>query len=147
VLACAIGIGGEHGAFIERRRPIEDRFEHGVELVDARFGEETEAAKIHAEDWNVATRLRGPRRHAQERAVAAEDDDQIDFSGQRLARVGRRRCGVAGERGGIGLEHRLQLPVAQPFRKAMQMIGGGNQAGFGHDADARNVSLVHDARK
>ncbi len=59
--------------------PFDDRFERGVELVDADLGEEPEAAEIDAEDRHVAARLRDSRRHAEQRAVAAHDDDQIDM--------------------------------------------------------------------
>ena len=68
-----------------------------VELVDARLGEEAEAAEVDAEDRDVAAGLRDARRHAEQRAVAAEDDDQIDVrrAARRASRSARRAASPA----------------------------------------------------
>ena len=49
----------------------------GIELGERDLGEEAEAAEVDAEDRHVGARPRDAVGHADERAVAAEHDDQV----------------------------------------------------------------------
>jgi len=63
---------------------FEHLFEHGIELIERNRGEKTEAAEIYGENRNVVRFQRTGGR--QQRAVAAEDDQEIDFVAHRFAR-------------------------------------------------------------
>ena len=84
----------EGHAHLDRRAPFERRLERGIELGQRDLRQEAEAAEVDAEDRRVPAGLRNPRRHAQERAIAAHEDDQIDVPGNLVARM-RLRAGAA----------------------------------------------------
>ena len=75
-------------------------------------------------------------RHAEQRAVAAQHDDQIDVARQVFARSRSRAVAGPGQRRRLGLEHRLDAAFAQPRGKPIEVIGRGAQATLGDDADA-----------
>ena len=85
-----------------------------IQLRERDLGQEAEAAEVHAEDRDVDARLGDAAGHAEERAVAAEHDDQVAFVRQVVARDGRPSRRQAGERGGLGLEHRRDVARLEP---------------------------------
>ncbi len=60
-------------------RAGDDALERGVELRQGGFGEEAQAAEVDGEDRDVDPGKRDPPGRGEERAVAAEHDDQVDF--------------------------------------------------------------------
>ena len=76
---------------------------------------------------------------AEQRAVAAEHDDHVDMA--REARRCRRRsnCAVGarrpGQRRGVRIEDRRQVPLFEPRRDLREVARGALEPCFRHDAD------------
>ena len=79
-LGCAIDDRLEHDASIDLVVAGEHAPQRGLRFRDSHFGQKAEAAKIHAEDRS-ALRRDHPR-DAEQRAVAAEHDDQVGTIGE-----------------------------------------------------------------
>ena len=80
LLGCAFDDCLEHDASIDFVVAVEYASQGGSRLLDSHFGQEAKSAKIYAQDRNP------PRcdqaRDAEQRAVAAEHDDQIGTIGE-----------------------------------------------------------------
>ena len=83
--AGSIGVGREHGALVECGGAVQPWLERGVQLVDAGFGEEPRLPKLTPRIGMSRPDCGDPRGHAEQRAVAAQDDDQIDLEWQVVA--------------------------------------------------------------
>ena len=80
LLGCAIDDRLEHDASIDLVVAVEHASQRGLRFLDRHFGQKAEAAKIHAEDRNALRR--DQPRDAEQRAVAAEHDDQVGTIGE-----------------------------------------------------------------
>jgi hypothetical protein len=104
--------------------PASTGLERRQQLVDAGLGQEAQAAEVDAEDRDVAARLRDAGRHPEQRAVAAEEHDEIDEPGEFVARGVPAAGGIPGEAGGLTLVHRLDLSAREPHAQLLELLGG-----------------------
>ena len=95
--------------------PARHRLQRRQHLVERGRGEEAEAAEVDAEDRHAEVADRAG--HRQQRAVAAEHDEEIDLAGK-LGLAGRRHRRRRHEAGGFLLEHRRQPVGGQPVHAA-----------------------------
>ena len=70
-----------------RCSPFKNLFEKRIQLVESGAGKKSEAAQVHREDGNVLSVKSA--RGGKKRAIAAENDDEINFLPQGLARKRR----------------------------------------------------------
>ena len=76
--------------------------------------------------------------HAEERAVAAEDENHVHLAGQQVfldhfhvSGRAQRLC----QRRGRGIEYRLDLTRLEPVRHLDEVLGGGLKASLRDDTD------------
>ncbi len=134
----ARGRGLQHQALFDVCRAGDGLLERRVEFGQRDLGEEPEAAEVDAQDWNCRSGLANGVGHAEERAVAAEDDHQPHLACQH--RLVGRRYGRARRhqlRRGV-LEDSLDAPLAQPARNLSQVRRRRLQMRLGEDADTAN---------
>ena len=121
------------------RAARDGRLERGVELGQRDLGEKPEAAEVDAEDRNRQSRFADTVGHAEQRAVAAEDEHDIDLPDERLFVAHRPVAGRRAERRRRRLEDGLQAVVLQPDGDVGQMRRRLPQMMLGDDADARDT--------
>ena len=112
----------------------ENRFEHGVKLVERHAGEESKPAQIHGEHRDVATSQRA--RCGEQRAVAAKDDQQINLFHQLFA---RQRWAIGADHGpGLLVDKNANFALVQPL--SQRRDDGGDHFGdrFADDAGGAN---------
>ena len=129
----------QHHALFDLRRAVHGGFQRRKDLRQRHLGQESQAAEIDAEDRDVRLGLRDAAGRAEQRAVAAQDDDHLDHAGKLILSsdvVPRRRAGRAGERGRVRVEHRLNVPRLEPRRDLRQMARGTLEPRLGDDAYA-----------
>ena len=133
-----LAVGAHHDverhAFLDAVVALDDVVEHGVDVIGLGLGEEADAAEIDAQhrDFDVAGEFGG----AQERAVAAEDEDQFAAFGGALVGVDHLDLDAEGTHvvgrqvhrpavDGFGGEHaQPNAVVAQHFLHAASDLGG-----------------------
>ena len=130
--------GMQHHPLVELRRAVEHRFQRVVQFGKRDLGEEAEAAEVHAEDRDVAPGWRDASGHAEQRAVAAEHDDQVarPAAGRRancVGPAGRRPASAAVSVSKTGCDA-ARLEPSPPVSASMS--GGLVELRLGDDADA-----------
>jgi hypothetical protein len=118
------------------RRTGEHRFERFVQLRQGDLGEEPQAAEIDAKDRDVDAGPRYPPRHADERAVASKDDDEVARARHLVAARGGPARRQTDERGSLRLEERLQTARFEPAGELRQHPRGRIQMMLRNEADA-----------
>ena len=134
-LAGAFDDRSQHQARLDRRRAGQRGLERRVQLVVGDLRHEPEAAEVHAEDRDLQSGLGRPVGHAEQRAVAPEQQDEIDVPGQVVARDPAEARGCR-EVGGVVVEDGLDAALPQPGRDGGQVRADGGQPRLGDDADA-----------
>ena len=76
--------------------------------------------------------------HADERAVATEDDDEVAGVRQILARLRGPSGRKTDERRGVGFEHGLDSARLEPSRHFGEDAGRGVEVVLGHEPDTGN---------
>jgi hypothetical protein len=132
LLAVAHERAGEHAAVADAVLAAQGALEIGVDLIGGDGREEAEAAEVDGDERNAA--VADGAGGGKERAVAAEDDDELAIVGDFLARQALR----ADVGGSLQVEARGDAAGAQPIEDAGQKLSGGFDAGFGDDADGLN---------
>ena len=78
-LVAVAGHGGpEHHPLVDRRGPGQRLLQRPVDVGPCQLGQESQVTEIDAEDRDVAPGQAHAVGHGQERAVAAEDEEQVD---------------------------------------------------------------------
>jgi hypothetical protein len=106
------------------------------------LGEEAQAAEVHREHRHVAAGARDAPRGGEQRAVAAEDDDQVHLRGQRVGRHDAMPTAAFHGRARL-VEHWRDLPRQQPVDQVSQHPGPAVEAGLDDDADAADGRGFH----
>ena len=128
----------QHEAFFDVRAPAERRVERAIKLGERHFGEEAEAAEIHAEDRNGRPRFADAIGHPEQRAVAAEHEDHVDLVDERaLLHDAAPRPGNHQGRG-RRFEHGGDAALFQPCGNFGEVGRRLTQVRLGDDTDARN---------
>src|SRR5579872_3747689 len=121
----------EHDALTHRRPARESFLEGGVEFFDGETGEEAETAHVDRENGDAARG--GYARGCKQRAVAAQDDEDLSLVGEFLAgecfgRVGKRR-------GGLFVVDDAEAASLQPLKELRNDGGKIQSARAGDDPD------------
>ena len=77
-------LAGQHAAGGDPLFAAQGTLEFGVDFIDGECGEKTQAAQIHREDGNIAAT--DGARGREQRAVAAQHDDELGSIGNPLTR-------------------------------------------------------------
>ena len=117
--------------------PFERRLERRIELGQRHLGEKPEAAEVDAEDGMSSTGERDAVGHAEQRAVAAEDEEQVDRGGEVVAADGV----IGGPARRQSRRCRLRTPARRRARSSHAAISSSNVAAsvepcLGDDPDA-----------
>src|SRR5882724_3038750 len=80
----------QHDALFDHETSGEKRLESREQLVHRQGGEETQSAQVHAQDGYGE--IAHQTRHRQQRAVAAQDEQQVDLGGQLRLEDRRHPC-------------------------------------------------------
>ena len=131
-------LGAQHGAAVELVAALAPAVQGSVEVGEPHLGEEAEIAEVGAEDGRA-----GGGKGAcggQERAVAAEHDDQLGLLGGEFLAVDRGRARGIGP--ALEIEHRLITAVAQPADQLGQQAGELFLVRLANDGDADHAVSV-----
>ena len=111
-------------------------FEQREQLGEVDLGEESQVAEVHAEDRQVAPGLADARGHRQQRAVAAQHEQQVDQSRQVVAAGGAAAGQRGRERRRVGFEHDLDAAGIEPRRHLDEVRRHRRQPNLRDDPDS-----------
>ena len=131
----------EHQALFDDHPPVQRGLERRQHLVERRGREEAEAAEVHAE--NRHAEIADGARHREQRAVTAEDDQEIGEARQ-LRLVGGRGTDGGNDSGGFFLERHVETALGQPVDETGDDLRRPRGVGLRNDPDPFHASAATD---
>ena len=125
-----------------RAAPLSADSSDGIELGQGRFRQKSQAAEVDAENRHLDIGLDRAVGDRQQRAVAAEHDQQVDAGDQRRLVGDGAAGGRRHQRRGRGLEHGVMAALGQPRFNRDQVRRRFAQVRLGDDADAGHADIV-----